>query len=132
MASKVRCDDPAHRCSTQCPTTEEDEDKAVVLAYARNPKQAGGKYPDISFCPEFYGLRNLGNAIAYGSGFSNVKQKNLLDNYEGRGKHEKRSYCIPLLLLLQLSGLFMLLSHLERPMPSSVIITLHFQGTGYI
>lgn len=83
---KVRCDDPARRCSTQCPTNQEDEDKAVVLAYARNPKQAGQKYPDISFCPEFYGLRNLGNAIAYGSGFSNVKQKNLLDNYEGRGK----------------------------------------------
>jgi len=83
---KVRCDDPRRRCSTECPTTQEDENKAVVLAYARNPKQAGGKYPDISFCPEFYRLKNLGNAIAYGSGFSDPKRRNLLSNYEGRGK----------------------------------------------
>jgi len=82
---KVRCDDPAGRCS-KCPTIQEDEDKAVVMAYARNPKQAGGHYPDISFCPPFYGLKSLGNAIAYGSGFSNPNTRNDLSNYEGRGK----------------------------------------------
>ncbi|KAH0556757.1 hypothetical protein GP486_005454 [Trichoglossum hirsutum] len=81
---RVRCDDPAGYCSTKCPTAQEDEDRTVVLAYARNPNRSGGKYPDISFCPEFYGLRNLGNAIAYGSGFSNPKFKNDLTNYEGR------------------------------------------------
>jgi hypothetical protein len=81
---KVRCDDPARRCS--CPTTQKDKDRRAVLAYSRNPKQAGGKYPYISFCPQFYGLRNLGNAIAYGSGFSNPKDRYDLDKYEGRGK----------------------------------------------
>ncbi|EON66292.1 hypothetical protein W97_05685 [Coniosporium apollinis CBS 100218] len=81
---RVRCDDPAGLCSKKCPTSQENKDPAVVLAYARNPVQAGEKYPDISFCPEFYGLRNLGNAIAYGSGFSNPNMKNDLSNYEGR------------------------------------------------
>jgi hypothetical protein len=83
---QIRCDDPAKRCSTQCVTPQEDEDQAVVVAYARNPAQAGQKYPDISFCPPFYGLRNLDNSIAYGSGFSNPKNKFDLSYYEGRGK----------------------------------------------
>ncbi|KAN0067299.1 hypothetical protein V8E54_014562 [Elaphomyces granulatus] len=81
---RIRCDDPAKRCTTQCVTPQEDEDQAVVVAYARNPAQAGQKYPDISFCPPFYGLRNLDNAMAYGSGFSNPRNKFDLSFYEGR------------------------------------------------
>ncbi|OXV12076.1 hypothetical protein Egran_00162 [Elaphomyces granulatus] len=80
---RIRCDDPLRRCS-KCVTPQEDEDQAVVVAYARNPAQTGQKYPDISFCPPFYGLRNLDNAMAYGSGFSNAKNKFDLSNYEGR------------------------------------------------
>jgi len=83
---QIRCDDPGKRCTTQCVTPQEDEDKAVVLAYARNPAQAGQKYPDICFCPQYYGLRNLDNAMAYGSGFSNPRNKFDLSYYEGRGK----------------------------------------------
>jgi hypothetical protein len=83
---KVRCDDPAGRCSAKCPTSQENEDQAIVVAYARNPKQAGEYYPDISFCPPLYALRSLGNAIAYGSGFSNPNSRNDFSNYEGRGK----------------------------------------------
>ncbi|KAK5010505.1 hypothetical protein LTR28_009489 [Elasticomyces elasticus] len=81
---RVRCDDPARRCSTRCPSAREDEDMDVVVAYARNPKDAGSKLPEISFCPQYYGLRSLGNAVAYGSGFTNPRMKNLLSNYEGR------------------------------------------------
>lgn len=81
---RARCDDPARQCSFRCPETQEDEGQGDVIAYARNPKQAGGKYPDISFCPPFYGQRNLGNAIAFGSGVSNPRTKNDLTRYRGR------------------------------------------------
>ncbi len=84
--SKVRCDDPARVCSTKCPTTKEDENQPDILAYARNPKQAGEKYPDISFCPKFYGLRSLGNAIAFGTGLDTIKKTNDITNYYSRGE----------------------------------------------
>ncbi|KAK7926917.1 hypothetical protein PG985_003915 [Apiospora marii] len=83
---RVRCDDPLHKCSYDCPQATEDENKkGDLIAYARNPdgtKQM--KWPDISFCPKFYGERNLGNAIAYGSGFSNAKDRFDISNYFSR------------------------------------------------
>ena len=81
---RIRCDDPLRICSTQCATVQEDEDREVVFAYARNPGLAGSKHPDISFCPEFFMKRNLEGAINFGSRFTNPKAKNHLPNYEGR------------------------------------------------
>ncbi|KAJ6437230.1 aspartate-tRNA ligase [Purpureocillium lavendulum] len=63
----------------------EDEGEGEVIAYARNPDSAAGrKWPDISFCPIWYGMRNLDNAIAYGSGFSNPKSNQDISNYVSR------------------------------------------------
>ncbi|KAK8098814.1 uncharacterized protein PG998_012055 [Apiospora kogelbergensis] len=82
---RVRCDDPLQRCSYNCPKTTEDENKADLVAYSRNPDVAANrKWPDISVCPSFYGLRNLGNAIAYGSGYSNPKSKFDISYYYSR------------------------------------------------
>ncbi|PWI71638.1 hypothetical protein PCL_11732 [Purpureocillium lilacinum] len=82
---RVRCDDPAQVCSYKCPTTQEDESEGQVIAYARNPDVAAGrKWPDISFCPVWYGMRNLDNAIAWGSGRSNPKNSQDISNYVSR------------------------------------------------
>jgi hypothetical protein len=63
-----------------------------MWAYARNPTLTGTGYPDINFCPEFFDLKNLDNAIAYGSGVNKVKWKNDLENYVSRGRLDPRCY----------------------------------------
>ncbi|KAI1740086.1 hypothetical protein F4680DRAFT_448280 [Xylaria scruposa] len=81
----VRCDDPAQVCSYKCPTTRDETEDGQVIAYARNPDTAAGrKWPDISLCPAWYGMRNLDDAIAYGTGLSNLDQSQDISNYVSR------------------------------------------------
>ncbi|KAI0443025.1 hypothetical protein F4803DRAFT_550595 [Xylaria telfairii] len=83
---RVRCDDPVRACTYKCPTTQDNNEEGQVIAYSRNPNPAQGRrWPDISFCPIWYGMRNLDNAIQYGTGFSNPRQKQDISRYVSRG-----------------------------------------------
>ncbi|KAI8652238.1 hypothetical protein NCS57_01286900 [Fusarium keratoplasticum] len=92
---RVRCDDPLKLCieepddpdNPKCPpASAQGEDQSVeTIAYARNPfEKDNDKYSDITFCPAFFRLRNLGNAMAYGSGHTHPILKADLRNYESR------------------------------------------------
>ncbi|KAI0965230.1 hypothetical protein F4678DRAFT_467779 [Xylaria arbuscula] len=70
-----------------CPevAAQGDEQNAETIAYARNPFENGNdKFSEINFCRSYFGFRNLGNALAYGSGHSNPIDKSYLDRYESR------------------------------------------------
>ncbi|KAM6510464.1 hypothetical protein FSOLCH5_010904 [Fusarium solani] len=92
---RVRCDDPLNHClkdpedpdDPKCPpaSTQGEDQSAETVAYARNPfEKENDKYSEISFCPVFFRMRNLGNAMAFGSGHSHPILKADLRNYEGR------------------------------------------------
>jgi hypothetical protein len=89
---RVQCDDPEGSCpkppEDPCPppSLQSDEQTMVTLAYARNPDKTTDGYPDISFCPGFFQLRNLKNAMAFGSGPRHRILKSDLARYQGRGK----------------------------------------------
>lgn len=106
---QVRCDDPLGECP---PEPEDPDDDPVcppaaapdgdlppqVVAYARNPfekpkdpsKKANDRFSEITFCRGFFLFRNLGNAMAYGSGASHPILKSDLSKYEGRGNIKVR------------------------------------------
>ncbi|KAL6365955.1 hypothetical protein LRP88_00538 [Fusarium phalaenopsidis] len=77
-------DDPDN---PKCPpaSAQGEDQSAETIAYARNPfEKDNDKYSDITFCPAFFRLRNLGNAMAYGSGHTHPILKADLRNYESR------------------------------------------------
>ncbi|KAJ8133212.1 hypothetical protein O1611_g410 [Lasiodiplodia mahajangana] len=92
---RVRCDDPRQLCTPdsddpddpECPpaSAQGDEQTAETTAYATNPFENGNdKFSEINFCPPFFSLRNLGNAMAYGSGKGHPILNAVLSNYESR------------------------------------------------
>ncbi|KAK2598099.1 hypothetical protein QQS21_005810 [Conoideocrella luteorostrata] len=95
--NNVRCDDPMKWCTTagesdepKCPplvSAKGEEQVIETAAYVRNPFEKGNdKFSEITFCRSVFSLRNLGNAMAHGSGPKNPILKANLNNYEGRGK----------------------------------------------
>lgn len=102
--TQARCDDPMKYCTRpkedppKCPPqSATDVANSVVFAYVRNPFHAGNdRFSEINFCPEFFDLRNLGNAMAYGSAPSHPVRRSDLETYQGRGMSPNRDPCTPL------------------------------------
>ena len=96
---RIRCDDPLGVCPAPpedpCPPPPQSgpsEQPAITLAYARNAGQTTDGYPDISFCAGFFQLRNLDNAMAFGSGPRSPILKYNLARYESRGKYNLAAF----------------------------------------
>ncbi|KAI0190469.1 hypothetical protein EV127DRAFT_495166 [Xylaria flabelliformis] len=79
---QARCDDPKKRCTIECPKALEDEDEARTRAYSINPSELNGRdWPYINFCPPFFELKSLGDAMKDTSSNSDPRTKFNLENY---------------------------------------------------